>query len=189
MCVCVYRSIPRKGGPYTHTHTHTQNVSCNLRNIADIIIQSIHKSPYPEISVWTSATILNITRHNIWDAFVIICVHFFPEKRNANNRLLRYFTKRNVCNKNVTIEQGGHHDVTRSRYTMLREAVLSVVFFIITQHGNVFKTTGPRSTGVNAGTENSDVRLAYFMGIGLRVLKKGGRGKLLYKLGRRMSHF
>ena len=56
---------------------------------------------------------------------------------------------------------------------MLREAVLSVVFFIITQHVNVFKTTWPRSTGVNAGTENPYVRLAYFMGIDL-----GCRGKL-----------
>ena len=93
-----------------------------------------------------------------------------------------YVTKRNVCHINVTIEQGGHHDVTRS--AMLREAVLSVVFFIITQHGNVFKTAGPRSTGVYAGTENPYVRLAYFMGIDLGVLKKGGRGKLLSKLGR-----
>ena len=87
VCVCVYCSIPRPP-----LHTHTQNVSCNLRNIAVIIIQSIHKSPYPEISVWTSPTILNITRHNIWDAFVIICVHFSTEKRNAKNRLLRYKT-------------------------------------------------------------------------------------------------
>ena len=45
-------------------------------------------------------------------------------------------------------------------FTMLRESVLSVVFFIIMQHTDVFDKIRSLSVGVYASTENSYERLA-----------------------------
>ena len=82
----------------------------------------------------------------------------FSTERNANSKLLRNVIKRNVCRINVAIKQVDRYDVIRS--AMLREAVLSVVFFIITQHADIFRNTGPRSKAVYADTENTYERLA-----------------------------